>query len=91
MLFALRYQDVFASDVCGDYFSCYNFPQDNESIIPVVTNEITGQEQASSFAISQDCISANSGCQISLSDTPDETENGSGDSIIATQANPKKG
>ena len=71
MLLATLYQHAVASDVCEDYFHCYNYLQQKESFIPIVTNEIPGQIQAFTFAVSQDCTSANSGCQIGLSDTPD--------------------
>ena len=95
-LFALGYQHAVASDVCEDYFSCYNYLQQKESFIPIVNNEIQGQIQAFTFAVSQDCTSANSGCQIGLSDTPEKTEEGSGDSgdsisIPDIHTNPKSG
>ena len=82
-LFALgTYQQSFASDNC-DYYSCYNYPQQKESLTPVVF-EIPGQAQAFAFAVSQNCVSAYSGCQIGLSDLPDDDDRGNGNSIRGT-------
>jgi hypothetical protein len=86
MIFAIGiYQQAFASDSC-DYYSCYNYPDQKESLFPVVLSENLGQAQA--FAVSQNCINTYSGCQIDLSQVPDDEENGS-DNILGTHI--KKG